>query len=94
MRAAEEDRVALEDGAREFPVPYDAFATTLRSRTVNDGRNRRMVPGHPDEVFLKLLKIRHGREKHTPAQWWALIERLKAEPAHPMHPGFASRAGA
>ena len=59
---------ARGDGV-EFPVPFARFASTLR--------------GTPEEVFTKLIKIQHGREKHTISEWHELIEALRHVPAHP-----------
>lgn len=52
-----------------FPVPLAVFAKGLK--------------GTPDEIWSRLLKIRHGSEKHTPVEWQRLIERARNEPAHP-----------
>ena len=82
----------------EFPVPLAVYARSVRPKTVTMTRNGQTVmlkgrpvmsvtPGEPEEIFLKLLKIRHGREKHTPAGWKALIEKYANEPAHPGQPG-------
>ena len=78
----------------EPPVPLAMFAATLRPRRVALVKGGRPVirggavvmtvtPGHPDEVWLKLLKIRHGAERHTHAEWAALIDAAREEPAHP-----------
>jgi hypothetical protein len=42
-----------------------------------------VTPGHPDEIWLKLLRIRHGAERHTHAEWASLIDAAREEPAHP-----------
>ena len=47
-----------------------------------------VVPGHPDEIWLKLLKLRHGTEKHDSAGWFALIDNYRGEPAHPADPRY------
>ena len=78
----------------EPPVAFDAFAATLRPRRVPLTRNGRPVvrqgvavmtvaAGHPDEIWLRLLRIRHGAERHAPAEWSALIDGMRDEPAHP-----------
>ena len=83
------------------PVPYASFAAGLKPRSVPLVRNGQAVvqngrqlmtaaPGHPDEVWLKLLKIRHGGEKHTVQGWNALIDAMRDEPAHPSDPRFAA----
>ena len=77
----------------EFPVTLSAFATELLPRTVPLVRNgvpvmlggrpaQQAVPGHPDEAWLKLLKINHGLERRTPAQWRALIDSYREQPAY------------
>lgn len=82
------------------PVPYANFAATLKPRrvplvrggkaVVQNGRTlMTAVAGHPDEVWLKLLKIRHGGEKHTVQGWNALINAMRDEPAHPSDPRLA-----
>ena len=50
----------------EFPIPFQAFARTLVKT--------------PEEVWTKLLKMRHGKEKHTPTEWRALINAARNEP--------------
>ena len=55
-------------GDREFPVPFAKFAKTL--------------VGTPDEVWTKLVKIRHGREKHTPTEWRKVLNGNRHQPAH------------
>ena len=56
------------DGA-EFPVPFRTFAKTLK--------------GTSDEIWTKLLQVRHVREKHTPTAWRELLESHRHEPAYP-----------
>jgi hypothetical protein len=46
-----------------FPVPLARFLPTLRKTH--------------DEVWSRLLKTAHGNEKHTPAEWQALISKYK-----------------
>ena len=76
------------------PIALATFATALRPRRVPLVRNGRPVvvngaqvmtvtEGHPDEVWLKLLKIRHGSERHTEAEWRAMVDGMRDEPAHP-----------
>ena len=82
------------------PVPYAVFAAGLKPRrvplvrqgkpVVQNGRTlMTATPGHVDEVWLKLLKIRHGGEKHTIQGWAALIDIMRNEPAHPSDPRLA-----
>ena len=77
----------------EFPVPLSVFAVTLRPRRVPLMRNGKTVvfkgrpvmtatAGHPDEIWLKLLKLRHGADKRTHAQWHAAIDALRNQPAY------------
>jgi len=84
--------------AVEPPVPLSVFATSLRPRVVPLVRNGRTVvgrsgrpavqvlPGHEDEVWLRLLRINHASEKHTLAEWSALIDQYREQPAHPADP--------
>lgn len=72
-------------GAYEPPVAFSAFAATLRPQPVRDaaGRAVGLTPGHSNEIWLKLLSRLHVAEKHTLADWNALIDRYRNEPAHP-----------
>jgi len=84
--------------AVELPVPYAVFAATLRPKyepivhrgTVLMRRGRPVMhatgPGHQDEVWLKLLKIRHGQERLPPTEWRKRIESFRGEPAYPAQP--------
>jgi len=78
----------------ELPVPYAAFAATLKPRAVPMLRNGRPVvfkgrvvmtatPGQPDEIWLRLLKIRNGGERHTVTEWRALVDGFREQPAYP-----------
>jgi hypothetical protein len=69
-------------------VPLSAFAKTLRPRVVKvpstavPGATRdALMPGSPDEIWLKWLLRVHGREKHTPDEWQALIDKYRDMPA-------------
>jgi hypothetical protein len=75
-------------------ISFAAFAATLHPRRVPLVRAGRPVvragtvvmtvaPGHPDEIWLRLLKVRHGTERHAVAAWSALIDEMRDEPAHP-----------
>ena len=71
-------------------LTYDMFARTLQPRTERVPSLTRpgvfhdqIVPGSPDEIYLRLLRIRCGREKHTAADWSAIIDGMRNEPAHP-----------
>jgi hypothetical protein len=57
----------------EMVVPLARFLHPVGQRTPR-------FHGHPDAVFGKLMQVRHGREKHTPTEWLALLENLKNEP--------------
>lgn len=83
-----------ETATGALPIAFAAFAATLRPHRVPLVRNGRTVTvkgavvmtvsaGHPDEIWLKLLKIRYGSERHTEADWRRLIDRMREEPAHP-----------
>ena len=53
---------------KEFPTSFQRFSQT--------------VPvGSPDHVMLGPLRALHGDEKHTPTEWRALMQALKALPA-------------
>ena len=82
-----------------IPIAFAAFANTLRPRQVPLVRNgvpvmRRgrpgmtFMPGHPDQIWLRLVRIRHGGERHTETEWMALIDAMRDEPAHPSHPRY------
>lgn len=90
-----------EERAEELPVPLSVFAASLSPRTVPLLRGGRPVvfkgrhvmtatAGHADQIWLKLLKINHAFEKHTPAEWNALIDTYRDQPAYPgVVKGFA-----
>ena len=80
--------------AGEPPIAFASFAQTLRPRRVTVpprpgavGRAAMPVvtiqPGQPDEIWLKFIGIRHGREKHTASEWRGLIDKYRSQPAHP-----------
>ena len=86
----------VEPEVREIEAPtqagsdlimsLSAFAVTLRPVIRRDARGRPAgvaSAGHPDEIWLKYLSRRHGAEKHTSAEWSALIDSHRDEPAHP-----------
>jgi hypothetical protein len=90
---------------QEAPIPLDAFIASLRpqqigTRLMQPRRqgNRTLPayeapifsPGSDDHIWGKLLRIRHGNERHTTTEWNALIDKMREEPAHPSHPDFAS----
>lgn len=64
----------VSDGNEEFPVPFERFATSLRFT--------------PDEVYLSLMQVNHGRENHKPSEWRGILDSYRSQPAHPDHPGF------
>lgn len=53
--------------ATAFPIPLTAFLAKIR--------------GTKDEVWGRLLKIHHGREKRTEADWRAAIGKIASTPA-------------
>jgi hypothetical protein len=80
------------------PVPLRTFAESLgvryasvQARTTRGHRQiaQALSSGHPDEVWLKLLAIRHPNGRHSVEDWAKLIERYKQEPAHPSDPNYA-----
>jgi hypothetical protein len=78
------------------PIPFVAFAKGLGpsvavvAPATRPGQAPRIVvtPGHADEVYLKLLKMRHGRENRTEAEWRKLIDGYRHAPAHPADPNY------
>ena len=88
-----------EAAPQENRVNLATFAKSLRPRKIqvpNSSRpgemRTKLIAGHADEVYLKLLKIEHGRQSHTPSDWQALINAMKNRPAHPLHPQLAQGA--
>ena len=80
-----------------FPVPLRAFAESLGVKTVTTqvptmGGQRTVFQwssgGHEDEVWLKLLQIRHPNERHSLEGWSKLIDQYRNEPAHPSDPRY------
>lgn len=49
----------------DFPVAFSRFAPLL--------------VGTPDEIWTKMVRQRHGEEKHSERQWYLLIERYRFE---------------
>ena len=88
----------VDPPSAERPMPFEAFATTLRPqiasvRTIapRNGPPTQvnvMAKGHPDEIWLRWLKSRHGTEKHLKAEWQLLIADYAKQPAHPSDPNF------
>jgi len=88
----------------QAPVPLSTFAAMLRPQLTSSRSVQSRQPGarpsvintyaqgHPDEIWLKLLEIRHKIERHTVDEWHALIARYKAEPAHPADPNYGAGA--
>lgn len=83
-----EPQVQAQQADEGPTMPLDGFAKTLRLRavrvpnTAKPGAMRtRLLPGEPDEIWLKLLKTLHGKEKRTVAGWRAAIDALRAQPA-------------
>lgn len=85
----------------EVPVPLAAFARIVGPhveplRLIRQGGRlvamQQATPGTDEEVWLKLLAIRHPNERHTPAGWRALIAKYGTEQAHPTHPDFGKVA--
>lgn len=71
--------------ANELPIAFKAFAATLGPQVTKRDKNGRPVsiaPGSTDEVWVKLIGINHGKERHTLSQWRALIEQYRDQPAY------------
>lgn len=84
-------------GPQTDTVPLAAFAraigphleTTMVSRGGRTVPQTRVIrPGSDDEIWLKLLRMRHPNERHSIAGWHKLIDRYRNEPAHPHDPRF------
>ena len=81
-------------------MPLAAFGATLRPQLTATKTVRPLAPGaqpgvihtystgHPDEIWLKLLEVKHGIERHTAEQWHGLIEYYRKQPAHAADPNF------
>ena len=89
--------VQSDPAAAPLVVAFATFAASMQPRRVPFTRNgapvvhrgrtlMTMIPGHPDEVFLRLVRIRHGGEKHDMAGWRTLIDAMRVEPVHPSDP--------
>ena len=87
---------AKQEAPKGPPIPYVAFARSLGPSVAvvapasRPGQAPRVAvtPGHVDEVYLKLLKIKHGRENHTEVEWRKLIDDYRKAPAHPADPNY------
>ena len=51
------------------PITCDGFLARLK--------------GTPDEVWSRLIRVRHGLEFHDHATWLTLIDRYRNNPVHP-----------
>ena len=51
----------------DFPVPLDAFLRTIK--------------GSEHEVWSKLLRAMHGREKHSELAWMRILNSHKTDAA-------------
>lgn len=78
-------------------MPLREFARLIGPRTESrsipgpGGRmmmSARTLPGTEEEVWLKLLAIRHPNERHSAEQWRKFIEQYGKEQAHPTHPEY------
>lgn len=92
----------MSDDVKAAPIPLAAFGALLRPQLTATQvvQNRRpgspphtirvYSAGHPDEIWLKLLEVRHNNERHTEQEWRALIDKYRDEPAHPADPNYPS----
>jgi hypothetical protein len=88
----------------QAPMPLAAFGALLRpqltrTQTVQSrqpgskpGIINTYTQGHPDEIYLKLLQVKHGIERHTADGWHKLIAKYKETPAHPSDPNYGTGA--
>lgn len=65
-------------------VALSVFAAGLKAQRKGD----KVFAGDPDEVWLKLLQINHGRERRSLADWSLLIDQYRDGAAHPADPRF------
>ena len=79
----------------ERPTALAEFAASLRPRVAERhtsgpmaGRPKKYEMGHPDEIWLKVLQVNHSGERHTSAEWFAIIDEYRGQPAHPADPKF------
>lgn len=54
----------------------DALVLSLTAFT-----DRLLKKAPKDFVFARVLKLRHGREKHSETEWNALLNDLRRQPA-------------
>lgn len=81
-------------------MPLSAFAALLRPQLTRTQTVQSRQPGskpstintyaqgHPDQMWLKLLEVKHRVERHTAEEWRTLIAKYKAQPAHPADPAY------
>jgi hypothetical protein len=77
--------VAAKVASGELPIAFKAFAAVLGPQVTKRDKNGRAVeiaPGGSDEVWLKHIKIKHGKERHTLTGWRALIDQYRNQPAY------------
>ncbi len=84
--AASDPAVPLSEFARQVGPHLETTQVARNGRVVPQTRVIR--PGTDEEVWLRLLRIRHPNERHSIAGWRALIAKYATEPAHPAHPRF------
>jgi hypothetical protein len=69
----------------ELPIAFRAFAAVLGPQVTKrdkHGHAAEIAPGSADEVWLKHIKIQHGKERHTLTEWRALIDKYRNQPAY------------
>lgn len=71
-------------GQPEPLVALDEFARVLSPKMIGG----EMQPGEPDEVWIKLMRIKHRMERHSITDWRKMLDRYRDEPAHPTHPDY------
>jgi hypothetical protein len=95
--ATEMPNAASPRTVQELPVPFKVFAAAHSPRRVPFMKNGRQVifkgrpvyamsAGSPLQIWLKLLKMNHGTERHTMADWEGLIQEYLNKPAHASDP--------
>lgn len=89
-----------DDLPSPVPIPLAVFGAMLKPQLTGTSTMPVRKPGdtphvikiysqgHADEIWLKMLQIKHGIERHTVEGWHALIAHYKTIPAHPADPNY------
>jgi len=80
----------------ELPVPLSKFADALRPQITGYTSvfskigGKKSAPrqlatyssGDADQVWVKLLAVHHGNERHTMSEWRDMIDQYRQQPAY------------